>query len=339
LKGYKLRIYYDSSTEKQVNELTNNNENIELFKYDIPKLQNKNGYHYGVIGTLLRFLPLYDNNIHRADKVIVFDIDNPLIYWYSKIEDYLDKNKIKLAYRTRGCYGIRQRLLCTGTKYYPIIASFIYQSIKLPYNLFSDFLEDIFTNKDIKNKTKLIKDCGLYSEYSYGIDEIYINKYHLMYFYKNKINIYPILFNHLDILVGLKEYVHILSNIKELNIFVDFLNKLFNIFNIKYDLSQFDKQNDIELLKTELINILNDNNNREVNKKKVENTLKITKPKELYQLLLDTLNNQLPEIKLLIKCLLINIQLELNKINIFKIQTEYKNKPIIKKTDHIKLRY
>ena len=339
LNNFKLRIYYDNSTEKQVNELVKDNQNIELFKYDIPALQNENGYHHGVIGTLLRFLPLYDNNIHRAEKVIVFDIDNSLLNWYSKLVDYFDKNKIKFGYRTRGCYGIRQRLLCTGTKYYPIIASFIYQSIKLPYNLFSDFLEEVFTDKDIKNKTKLIKNCGLNNEYSYGIDEIYINKYHLMYFYKNKIEIYPILFNHIDIQVGIKDYIYLLSNIKEFNIFIDFLNKLFNIFNIKYDLSQLNKQNDIESLKEQLKNILNDN--KEINKKKIEYTLKINKKRELYKLLLDTLksNHQLPEIKLLIKCLLINIQLELNKINIFKIQTEYKNKPIIKKSSQIKLRY
>jgi hypothetical protein len=343
LNNFKLRIYYDQSVENKVNKLVNelviNKDYIELYKYDIPSLKDNNGYHRGKIGTLLRFLPLYDNPIHRANKIIIFDIDNVLHFWYKIIIKYFMNNKIKFSYRTRGCYGIRKRVICTEIKYHPIIASFIYQSINLPYSLFSDFIENMFI---IKNERVLLDNCGLENEYSYGIDEIYINKYHLIYFYKNKIDIYPILFNNLDILTGLKDYVYLLSTPTHVTLYINFLNKIFKIFNIKYDLLQLDTQNtNIILLKTQLEEILNDNKYWEINREKIFNILNKSKPKELYQLLLEALksNNQLPEIKLLIKCLLINIQLELNKINIFKIKTDYKNKPIINKTEQIKLRY
>ncbi len=342
LPEFKLRIYYDNSSEHQVNMLVGkNNDNIELFKYDIPKFKNENGYHKGKIGTMLRFLPLYDNNIHRADKVIIFDIDNILHNWYKILVTYFDKNKIKLAYRTRGCYGIRQRIICTEMKYYSIIASFIYQSINLPYSIFSDFLEDTFIIKSLNN---LIVNCGLKSEYSYGIDEIYINKYHLMYFYKNKIDICSILFNHLDISNGLKDYIHLLSNKNELNVYVNFLNKLFKILNMNYDLNKFEnnKTEDIILLKTELEELLNDNKYWEANRQYLYNILNTSVPKEIYKLLLDTLKSQkniLPEIKLLIKCLLINFQLDLKKINIYLIKTDYKNKPIIKSAMMNKIKY
>ncbi len=341
LSDFKLRIYYDNSSENEVNELVEEQENnyIELFKYDIPKLKNENGYHRGKIGTLLRFLPLYENPIHKADKTIIFDIDNKLHFWYKIILEYLINNKIKLAYRTRGCYGIRKRILCTGIKNYPIIASFIYQSVNLPYSLFSDFIENIFI---LKNNKELLDKCGLENEYSYGIDEIFINKYHLIYFYKHKIDIYPILFNNVDILTGLKDYTYLLSTSNHLIMYINFLNKIFKIFNIKNDLSKLNiKEPNIMLLKTQLEELINDKKYREINMQKIFNTLNKSISKPLYQLLLETLksNNKLPEINFLIKCLLLNTQLELNKINIFKIKTEYKNNPIINKSEHIKLRY
>jgi hypothetical protein len=343
LSDFKLRIYYDDSVENKVNELVNelvNNNFIELFKYDIPKFKDENGYHNGKVGTLLRFLPLYDNPIHKADKIIIFDIDNVLHSWYKIIVKYLIDNKIKLAYRSRGCYGIRKRLSCTGIKKYPIIASFIYQSINLPYSIFSDFIENTFI---LKTNTELLNNCGLKNEYSYGIDEIYINKYHLIYFYKNKIDIYPTLFNNLDILTGLKDYVYLLSTTNHLNIYINFLNNIFKIFDIKNDLSKLNINgtNNIILLKEQLEEILNDNKYWEINRQKIFNILNKSTPKTLYQLLLETLksNNKLPEINLLIKCLLLNTQLELNKINIFKIKTDYRNSPIINKTDQIKLKY
>lgn len=343
LSEFKLRIYYDNSVENQVNELVNELENkdyIELFKYDIPKFKDENGYHRGKIGTLLRFLPLYDNPIHKADKIIIFDIDNILHFWYKIIVKYLIDNKIKIAYRSRGCYGIRKRLTCTGIKQYPIIASFIYQSINLQYSIFSDFIENTFILK--KNK-ELLNNCGLKNEYSYGIDEIFINKYHLIYFYKNKIDIYPTLFNNLDILTGLKDYVYLLSTTNHLIMYVNFLNKIFKIFDIKNDLSKLNIKGNVNviLLKEQLEEILNDNKYWEINRQKIFNILNKSAPKTLYQLLLETLksNNKLPEINFLIKCLLLNTQLELNKINIFRVKTEYKNSPIINKSEHIKLRY
>ena len=135
-----------------------NKDYIELYKYDIPRLKDNNGYHIGKIGTLLRFLPLYDNPIHRANKIIIFDIDNVLHFWYKIIIKYLMTNKIKFSYRTRGCYGIRKRVICTGIKYHPIIASFIYQSIKLPYSLFSDFMEEVFINNSHDKFLELARD-------------------------------------------------------------------------------------------------------------------------------------------------------------------------------------
>ena len=84
LPDFRLRIYYDDTTEEQVNKLTLNKNNIELFKYSIPKLKN-NGYHYGVVGTLIRFLPLYDNKIHKVDYSLIVDIDNKLHNWYKNL--------------------------------------------------------------------------------------------------------------------------------------------------------------------------------------------------------------------------------------------------------------
>ncbi len=335
LPDFILRIYYDSSTEKQINELMMETpkSNIELFKYNIPELKNKSNYHYGVVGTLLRFLPLYNNNIHKADKVIILDIDNVLHDWYRKIINYLINNKINFAYRTRPCYSIKKRILCTNTKYYSIIASFIYQNISLPYNIFSDFLENIFIN----SHEGIIIDCGLKDKYSYGIDEIYINKYHLTYFYKNKIKICAVLFNHEDILTGLKDYIYLLSNMKDINIYIEFLQDFFNIFNIKYNFN-LNKGKDLDSIKKELYDLLYNKSSWESNKKIIVKQLIKSKPKELYKLLLEALKLNLPQMKTLIKCLLTNIQLDLTKINLMLLETNFSDKIIIKDTRLIKLR-
>jgi len=341
LPDFRLRIYYDDTTEEQVKKLTLNKTNIELFKYSIPKLKNK-GYHYGVVGTLIRFLPLYDNNIHKVDCCIILDIDNVLHDWYESLFNYLLNNKTKFAYRSRACYSMEKRIQCTKTNSYAIIASFIYQTINLPFNIFSDFLEDTYINNKLTN---YIKKCGLEDKYSYGIDELFMNDYHLNYLYKNNIQIAAILFNHHDILVGLVDYIYNLTTKEQLHIYLDFLIKICNILKLSYNLNSIkDKLNDsdITLIKEEIRKEIRDNDTLwENNRKKIFYFINKHNYSDIIKLLLYILKRkELVYIKHLVNCIFVNLKLDLNKINIILLDTKLEDtKKIILKEQRVKIKY
>lgn len=249
LNNYYLRIYYDDSSKKNIMRLLDKTNHrydkyIELFKYDIPKLK-VNKLHGKTVGTLIRFMPLFDYKLHKVNKCIIFDIDNNLHYYYKKLDRYFTKNNITIAYRSRACYYINKRILCTNTFNYPIIASFIYKSKNTPKNIYQDFFEEFFIkkNKDYLNK------CDLKDEYSYGIDEIFMNDYYLNYFYKNQIVINPILFNHYDIINGINKFIRFSIIEDDLNYFKLFLVDFFNLFNIKLELNNKNKDEIKDIIK------------------------------------------------------------------------------------------
>ena len=140
---YILRIYYDDSVEDEINKLlkeTNNefNKYIELFKYDIP-LFKEGGQHKKTVGTLIRFLPLFDYELHKVNKCIILDIDNKLNNYYSNLIKFYNKKNVKLSYRSRCCYFLTKRVKCVSKNLYynyALIASFIYTSISVPKNVF-----------------------------------------------------------------------------------------------------------------------------------------------------------------------------------------------------------
>jgi len=236
-KKYVLRIYFDISVKHIIYDILENTDiniskKIELFEYNIPFFKDNEFYHKGYIGTLIRFLPLFDNIIHKVNKCLVLDIDNILTPIYEKIIYNCDIKKINICYRTRYGYSLKDRILCLFDKIiidYPIIASFIYKSnIDIPYFLLSNFFESIFYKKN----DNLIKKCSI-KNYEYGIDEIFINKIFLNYVYNNNICFSPIIFNYYQISTIISNYLIFINNINDLNKYIDFLNNFFKLLNIK----------------------------------------------------------------------------------------------------------
>ena len=124
--------------------------------------------------------------------------------FYRDLIKYLEDNNIKIAYRSRFCY-INERITCTKNKY-PLIASFIYQSIKLPFRIFSKFFEKLYIENDVKI-IKLVNKSGIENIYEYGIDELFLNKYYIKYINKKNINFILVLFNHIDIFSGFYKFI------------------------------------------------------------------------------------------------------------------------------------
>jgi hypothetical protein len=327
--NFLLRIYYDDTVVDKINQLledTNHefDDYIELFKYDIP-LFKKDGQHQKTVGTLIRFLPLFDYDLHKVDKCIILDIDNKLSMMYKNIFNFFFKNDVKISYRSRLCYFINKRIKCISKDfYYGIIASFIYQSISIDKKIMTDFLEDTFITK--KNK-KIIDKCGLEDEFSYGIDEIFINSSYIEYFLKNKINIHPLIFNHNDITNGLYKFFYIMdtSNYKELSIYKNFVVNFYKIFRLTII---FDQEYDKNTVKNTINNY----------QKTLDFKLRKQKynKKELYRFLIHSVKTiKIKDFKLLIDCIFKNLKLNLNKINIHELDTEMReNKRYIKDTKY-----
>jgi len=321
-KTFILRIYFDESVKEILyNILESVNiidtkifKKIELFQYDIPFMKEDDYYHKPYIGTLLRFLPLFDNLIHKANKCLVLDIDNIIRPVYKKIIDTCDKKKIKVCYRSSYGYSLRDRVLCLSDKIiidYPIIASFIYKyDIDIPYNLLSNFFEKIF----FENNMNLLDKCGI-EKYNYGIDEIFINKIFFNYIYNNNILLSPIIFNHFRIHSFLYGYVFLINTIKELNDYTYFLNIFFKLLKLNIKLNKF-SHGKIKNLKYIVGNIIRKNepdvinklnnllvNNDELNIVKnfvIEKIEKINKKNKenLFSLFLKYLFNSLDDIKI-----------------------------------------
>ena len=81
---FKMRVYHDISTRKELYSFyeklgIEEKKYLELFQYDIPILYNgDNGqYHRATIGTLFRFLPFFNLELHKnTDRIkISMDID------------------------------------------------------------------------------------------------------------------------------------------------------------------------------------------------------------------------------------------------------------------------
>ena len=243
LRDYRLRIYHDESTKDIINKNIKLSNNIELYCYDIPIFKEDSIYHKKLLGTMIRFLPLYDYKLHKVDECIIFDIDNKIYHGYNKMIKLFRQNKTKIAYRSRACYIIKKRITCLHSNklMYPVIASFIYQSISLPTKSFRHFLEKLYISNDSK-LNNLITKCSLDDKYSYGIDEIYINKYHMRYFYKNKIPILLVLFNHYNFYQGLIHYLEYIDDDKLMS-YYNYIKDLLNMMNINIDINNKSKKN------------------------------------------------------------------------------------------------
>jgi hypothetical protein len=235
-KNFRLRIYHDNTTvntiAKILESISDKNilNSIELFEYSIPFLRDSNPfYHRGFIGTMIRFFPLYNFPLHKVDKCVIFDIDNKLHGYYTNVLNFLNENNIDFAHRSRPSYIQErvQRLFPNGIKY-PVIASFIYQSGTYDHSLISDFLEDTYVNN---NNDTMIKSVGLADKYSYGIDEIYINKIHLSYVHKNKKKISAMINDYKLTSIIKKYFVYLNENqIKQYYWFVHDCLRYGNIF-------------------------------------------------------------------------------------------------------------
>jgi hypothetical protein len=182
LPHYTLRIYCDKSVIKNVIEFYKkvNKNHIEIYQYQISLLleNGQNEIHKGTTGTLIRFLPLFNFELHQCSKKIVLDIDTYDNHLFLELIKKIENEKIYFCYRSHPYYYQHKRLSCVESEiqFEYLVAHFIYQINEIDKYIFFDFLKRYFVNIQNVNIKKIKNRCGMISEFEYGIDEIFMNE-------------------------------------------------------------------------------------------------------------------------------------------------------------------
>tara|TARA_R110002126_G_scaffold8330_2_gene39594 strand:- start:8 stop:1144 length:1137 start_codon:yes stop_codon:yes gene_type:complete len=202
-----FRIYFDESVENErewenVIKEIKKREYTELVKYECKKLKDGK-YHQGTIGTLMRFLPLFDNKKERdwgmfcpidADGTDYFlrDFIDNLVFFTKREEEFL----IKLP----KCYYEKTFLIRIDiVKKYKlaILAGGFCSKITFNKKILSSFLTGMITKNKIfieysENNRVMDKNLQEHMEkdiFTYGIDEYFLSKYILQQLIDKKIKI------------------------------------------------------------------------------------------------------------------------------------------------------
>jgi len=216
---YILRIYFDDSIikathkNKLINEEINNkwkplfeelktNKKVQLVKYECSKLYD-GLYHYGLFGTLMRFIPLFDYEDNKnINEVFINDIDiGSNTYKNIKfIQDLIKKYNSTHFFYTYVCYLYQNRFVSLDQELndkeklnfdYRTLAGYIYSKKKISKDIFNKFIKclidiklevrDINIECDILNKFKnyssrsLNKSKTIRDVLKFGIDEFFLN--------------------------------------------------------------------------------------------------------------------------------------------------------------------
>lgn len=209
-----VRIYYDNSVLNKDNkwdkifDILLMSEHVELIKYDFPQFRYNNVYHIGLLGTIMRMIPMF-NFYNINEIIIVTDIDSyydkrtgepvreEIIDLRKKVE-YLKQNKYDNMFKT---YNLRKTIELDRLRMDDIYKDKLLFYIrfvmtptivlkKIDKSVFLDFIRcmhvkcDIYTNW-IKEQLKYNKDTDkhkaiineLHSKHSsffFGTDELFL---------------------------------------------------------------------------------------------------------------------------------------------------------------------
>ncbi len=197
----RLRIYHDASVKNQLYDYLQSLSPIdqtylEFFQYDIPYLHESNSqeHHKGTTGTLWRFLPLMDYELHTCHRKIILDIDSVTNHELLKLSKTYDKKgDVYFMYRSHPYYYQFPRITCFNSNksfFYYVVAHFIYQTNTLSKDIFYSFLDKYIYQIHSNNLQFILQSCypknapntknrNIYDQYQYGVDEIFMNGFYV----------------------------------------------------------------------------------------------------------------------------------------------------------------
>jgi len=187
-KSIVYRIYYDHSldNDKDWSKLLKfflKKDYVQIYKYYCPEII-KNGFHDGLFGTFVRFLPLFESDKERNWKVmgcLDVDLNKRNIERIDLLNNILkfQKSNYSFAVFQPKCYYLTPHLfnLKDKIKNLPFILAGAFLS-KITFNkkIFFDFLNNIASeNKKYKFlKERLRKRVNEEDRFLYGMDEYFL---------------------------------------------------------------------------------------------------------------------------------------------------------------------
>ena len=221
-----IRLYVDASVLKDKNFeniLLKNIPHLEVVLFEFPDFianSNENEYfHDGTIGTMGRFLALYNQpSLPRNIQYLwISDVDMPAyVFSFNNIKD-IQTYKVDLSYYSKACYikewhnpGLEN----------PILAGKIITRTRVKYDikLLNNFLRDVLHKKydimKIEILTRLSQIQGGHymrnedvEYFPYGFDELFTNHYLIKDIQKHKHLIYyDIVFKELRYMYNIPEF-------------------------------------------------------------------------------------------------------------------------------------
>lgn len=160
LRNFEVRIYTDD-TGKDFALNVAKDPNVSVIHFDCPQFREGDG-HIGTFGTLVRFLPLFEEH----DLVWSSDIDIPDNYFSTEFSTGDFKINTHLCYE-RKVYGRK----------YTILAGRFMSRLQLPRALLTRFLNKV-SDGDYVEQRDALNAANKYkppSPFPYGMDELFLN--------------------------------------------------------------------------------------------------------------------------------------------------------------------
>lgn len=192
-----IRLYVDASVLddedfiKLALSVHTNVPHLEIILYEFPGFVTDTPgayYHDGTVGTMARFLPLYNQPIlpPSVKYVWITDVDmSATIFNNSNIKE-LNKYKADISYLSKACYTYEWS---NPELQYPILAGRIISKTDCMYSLkaFNNFLQDVLDGKYAKLKDRILSRLSdqpgnvhrmtqdQIKYFPYGFDELFTN--------------------------------------------------------------------------------------------------------------------------------------------------------------------
>jgi hypothetical protein len=185
LKGFETRVYTDNSGKDFILKVTKQDPMVTVYHFNYAPLREKIG-HIGTLGTMIRFLPLFEPGL---EVVWISDIDIP--------DSYLDLSYLTVhddfIFRSFPDYKIG-----LYNRPYSILAGTIISYVTFPNYLLYTFLQDLTKPEGklkqyIEDQNKHNQDSSRpkpYSTVPYGIDEYFMNTIIYNYIVQSLFKIY-----------------------------------------------------------------------------------------------------------------------------------------------------
>ena len=196
------------------NECIKNKSPIKFISYKCNQFI-QDDYHLGLFGTLMRFYPLFDIDL-KYKTVIISDLEVGINYMrllYQQIPIKMEENMVDVVYNVKIGYEYKYvnyfyNDLIDGTAIANIIANGTFK--RPPVNLFNKWMINVLKYDEIKkimiemtSKKNTSEVQWIGSKFSYGIDELFINRVYIplinsnsaikqgIYYYSDNLSTYP----------------------------------------------------------------------------------------------------------------------------------------------------